>query len=414
MKKTIIVDMPYYTYLTELTGAATVLRNIISGFEEKQEVILRCWSRDASEITSLEELPQLVVQNIHAKKYSIKQLIRKCFEIGARYHGGLAVQLLKLTLFSSAKKVLGRYSPKTRPNVLLFHDIFIAYQFALQYPDIWNKTPSAVVLHCNGDPTKMLFDAYPILGRSKSGVKFLDEVLGKIFAGVTKIILLGENSREIFCHKYPEYAHKTCSIANGISDISFQGLSVSESTTKLKLLTVGSIGFRKGHDNLVKAINLLAPEIRGKFELHIVGDGSIKGQLEQFCKDNKLDNIIFHGAKKDVLPYLRESDGFILASRDEGLPMAIIEAMRAGLPIIATDVGDCAELVCSTNGWLVSPTIDGVCEGINLWIDDMMKINHCSGSQITKGEYSRELFERKYTLSIMCDKYASLLCNIAD
>ncbi|CAM5677013.1 Mannosyl transferase OS=Lysinibacillus sphaericus OX=1421 GN=LS41612_05020 PE=4 SV=1 [Lysinibacillus sphaericus] len=76
------------------------------------------------------------------------------------------------------------------------------------------------------------------------------------------------------------------------------------------------------------------------WHLQFIGDGSLRLSLENYVKDKGLsERVTFLGNQLDVTTLLAESQIFVLLSDWEGLPISIIEAMRAGLPIIATNVG---------------------------------------------------------------------------
>lgn len=80
--------------------------------------------------------------------------------------------------------------------------------------------------------------------------------------------------------------------------------------------------------------------------LILVGDGSLRPQVEQFVRQRGLDHrVILLGDRTDIPELLAASDVFVLPSRWEGLPLAIIEAMMAGLPVVASRVGGVPELV---------------------------------------------------------------------
>jgi Glycosyltransferase len=67
-------------------------------------------------------------------------------------------------------------------------------------------------------------------------------------------------------------------------------------------------------------------------------------------------SVIFTGSTTDTAPYLRAADAFVLPSRTEGMPVALLEAMACGLPCIATRVGGSAELIDDEqNGRLIAP-----------------------------------------------------------
>src|SRR4029079_18461408 len=68
------------------------------------------------------------------------------------------------------------------------------------------------------------------------------------------------------------------------------------------------------------------------------------------------DNVAFLGSRDDVADILRDSDVFVRPSLTEGMPLAVLEAMACGLPVIATSVGGTGEVIRHLdNGILVSP-----------------------------------------------------------
>jgi len=92
------------------------------------------------------------------------------------------------------------------------------------------------------------------------------------------------------------------------------------------------------------------------FHYLIVGNGESEQKLKKAVNELMLqDKVSFLGFRRDVPELLAASDVFILTSRREGLPKALMEAMAVGLPIIATDVRGNRDLVKSgENGYLVS------------------------------------------------------------
>jgi glycosyltransferase involved in cell wall biosynthesis len=83
-----------------------------------------------------------------------------------------------------------------------------------------------------------------------------------------------------------------------------------------------------------------------RFSCVIVGDGPLKERLMAQAKELGLTGVVFfEGYQEDIRPYLHASSAFILTSHREGLPLAILEALAAGLPCLVTDVGGNAEAV---------------------------------------------------------------------
>jgi glycosyltransferase involved in cell wall biosynthesis len=129
----------------------------------------------------------------------------------------------------------------------------------------------------------------------------------------------------------------------------------------IKIFYLGYLGRMKGIVDLVDAIGDLNSSI-GEISLDLVGGELMKGELEiirERIRSKHLDQIvqIYPPAFGDEkLTFFHKADIFVYPSYDEGMPMAIIEAMASGLPIIATNVGGIPDLVKDeVNGLLVEP-----------------------------------------------------------
>jgi len=90
--------------------------------------------------------------------------------------------------------------------------------------------------------------------------------------------------------------------------------------------------------------------------LLVVGDGEERGKLEALCSELALDrHVRFWGASREVVRLFRLADAFVMSSVNEGLPMALLEAMSAGLPCVATAVGGIPTVLATSDGTLVPP-----------------------------------------------------------
>jgi glycosyltransferase involved in cell wall biosynthesis len=138
------------------------------------------------------------------------------------------------------------------------------------------------------------------------------------------------------------------------------------------IVCVARFGPGKGQETLLKALALLKDR---RYHCLLVGDGPRRGQLEKLaCELQLCERVEFLGARgqEEVLEILRSADVFVLPSELEGLPMAVMEAMAAALPVIATDVGGTHELVVeSETGFLVPRgAASGLAERIHRLLDD--------------------------------------------
>lgn len=118
------------------------------------------------------------------------------------------------------------------------------------------------------------------------------------------------------------------------------------------IITVGELNANKNHIQVLEALSKLN---KTNFHYLIVGNGESEQKLKKAVNELMLqDKVSFLGFRRDVPELLTASDVFILTSRREGLPRAVMEAMAVGLPIIATDVRGNRDLVKSgENGYLV-------------------------------------------------------------
>jgi glycosyltransferase involved in cell wall biosynthesis len=125
-----------------------------------------------------------------------------------------------------------------------------------------------------------------------------------------------------------------------------------EPRTPPVLVSVGRFAYPKDFVTLVRALGLLG---KGSFRTLVVGDGPERAELEAELARSGAD-VQLLGERGDVPQLLAEADVFCLSSRSEGLPLSILEAMAAGLPVVASAVGGVPEQVADgETGFLVPP-----------------------------------------------------------
>jgi glycosyltransferase involved in cell wall biosynthesis len=124
--------------------------------------------------------------------------------------------------------------------------------------------------------------------------------------------------------------------------------------------SVGCLSPRKDYVTLLEALAVLAGRGR-EFEALLVGDGPERSRLESRARDLGLaGRVTFAGERADVERLLESMDVFVLSSREEGIPNALLEAMSSGRPVVATAVGGTPEVVAAgESGWLVPPASPG-------------------------------------------------------
>jgi len=124
---------------------------------------------------------------------------------------------------------------------------------------------------------------------------------------------------------------------------------------KINLVTTARLEEGKGHVTLINSVNSIEKKKRKKLIFHLIGGGSLEKKLKkQVLKSGIINNFKFWGQRNDVEEILPSFDIFVFPSLSENFPFAILEAMDAGLPIIASDVGGIKEaLVDQEGGYLI-------------------------------------------------------------
>lgn len=182
----------------------------------------------------------------------------------------------------------------------------------------------------------------------------------------TRLVTVSEQMRERF-HTLGGDSLPLARIYNGVDPEPFtsvQNIEKKAARTELSgdgpepamvLINVARLVDLKRHDLMIQAVARLDPELG--IHLAIAGDGPLRAQLTALIdKLGCADRVRILGFRDDVPALLAGADGFVLASDTEGLSCSILEAMAAGLPVVATDVGGNRELVTDgETGYLIPP-----------------------------------------------------------
>nr|MCU0405582.1 glycosyltransferase family 4 protein [Ignavibacteriaceae bacterium] len=128
-------------------------------------------------------------------------------------------------------------------------------------------------------------------------------------------------------------------------------------TNKLPIIgMVANFRTQKDHKTLLTALNILIKS-GYKAELWLAGDGPTRAEMQKLATDLQIEsNVRFLGMISNLTEIYRRIDVFVLSTHYEGHPLAILEAMSFGLPVIATRVSSIQEVIEEgKNGLLVNP-----------------------------------------------------------
>jgi glycosyltransferase involved in cell wall biosynthesis len=159
-------------------------------------------------------------------------------------------------------------------------------------------------------------------------------------------------------------------------------------------VTVASLKPIKRLDLLISALAAAGPDV----QLLVVGDGPDRFSLERLAADLGIaERVEFTGMRADVDKLLRAADALVLSSRQEAFPMAILEAMASGLPVIATDVGSVRDMVEPDRSAVVVPREDR--EALAAAVALLSRDRNLARKL---GERGRRIAEKRFGIDTMC------------
>lgn len=159
----------------------------------------------------------------------------------------------------------------------------------------------------------------------------------------------------------------------------------------------------KRHEDLLEAFFGMASE-RPRARLLLFGDGPLEDRLRQAARASGIgDRVHFFGEVRNMETVLPLMDAFALASSTEGMSNAIIEAMAAGLPVVATAVGGTPESVVHEDTGLLVPPMEP-----RRMSQALARLHDHPETARDMGRHGRQRAEREFSLRAMLDGYSRL------
>lgn len=302
-----------------------------------------------------------------------------------------------------AYKLVDYYlSLNRKPAVIVFHE-FISCAYYTRV--VKNSLPVVLFHHCDGDAIEMLFKSYPKLRNSWYARKAMRQYNDTIRT-VSMNAFISYGGRDNFLRLNPDLGlERTNVFHNGIDDKQLIP-NKGENSVKYRLCTTGTVCARKGQYIIVEALKNMKSELRNQIHVNVYGEGQDFLLLQDRAKEYGVEeNISFEGfiPNNQIHEYLSKNNIYILMSNNEGLPISIIEAMRAGLGVISTRIAGIPEEVDGRNGVLIDPDINQLTNLFNHIYDydwDLM------------GYQSRKRFEEEFTFTQMIKSYCDMMDRI--
>ena len=308
----------------------------------------------------------------------------------------LFANLRKLYIKKSIKSIITifRIFKESRPNAIILHTFNTSFFLFIFIAKLF-KIRKIIIKVGNPPPEKFLFQIriYLIFLRLfKVPIVFCSKF---VFEEFKKKFLLPKNSINI---------RNGCNLNNiNLADTHYKDRLTQKS--KFKITMISRLDLIKDHETLIKAF---LSTNNDKWELNLVGDGETKDYLQDLVFSlNGAKKVIFLGSRNDVLNILSDTDIFAFSTTNqEGFGIVLIEALSLGIPIIASDVPSCREVLFNGKGGILIPP-----KNLNDWEKALSKLMHSENERIILGKKAKDI-SKYYDIGLVAEEYMKLLNKI--
>lgn len=188
--------------------------------------------------------------------------------------------------------------------------------------------------------------------------------LKRVLKSAAKIICQTEPQKEQIASRYSLPLESIAVIPNGVAEEYFVDKRTSQNSVP-HLLFVGRLAAQKNLPLLIEAISQMQTSVI----LDIVGEGELRKDIEALVQQYKLHNVHLHGQKtgRELIEFYKSADIFVLPSLKEGISNAMLEALAAGLLVVASDLpemrkilGECGVLIRDPTATNYARTLDAL------------------------------------------------------
>ena len=228
--------------------------------------------------------------------------------------------------------------------------------------------------------------------------------------GATRVVTISDHNADLIRAQFPRVAERTMVVHCGVEVDVLQVVEPRDETTVAppRLVCVAGLRGFKGHRYLLEAVDLL----RGRgvsVWCDLVGDGPLRAELEAMAGPD----VGFHGALPvgDAMDIVRRGTVFVMPSveladgRRDGIPVALMEAMALGVPVVSTSVSGIPELVHDGSTGVLVPPQDAAALA-----DALESLLADAGRRAMLARYARRLIEQQFDI----DHSGEIMCGIFD
>ena len=233
----------------------------------------------------------------------------------------------------------------------------------------------------------------------RSNQRYVSLPLERLAArGRQRIINVSDANRRLAIDNKVGRSEQHTTIWNGVAETPWKA---NPAEIPPRIIMVARFAPQKNQSLLLRALSLIKNQ---DYRLDLVGDGPLRLEVENEAKSLGIsDRVRFLGDRSDVPELLAAAQLFVLSTNWEGLPYSIIEAMRAKLPVICTDVGGIREsVVDGTTGYLVERgNLGQLQDKLTILLSD-------ATLRVRMGAAGRDYYEQHFTIEAMLEKTHSV------
>ena len=221
-----------------------------------------------------------------------------------------------------------------------------------------------------------------------------------------RVICVSPEVHDAFSHRFALPRKKLCVVVNGIELGPFLALPRPASNGAAVFGNVGRMVAVKDHQTLLEAFAIVLRQ-HPQSRLRLLGGGPLESRLRKAAQDlNISESVDFCGFSRDIAGFLSTIDIFVSSSLSEGLPLTLLEAMGAGLPVVSTAVGGIPGVVQRTGGaWLCPP-------GDPTALAEAMQTVVHSPDRLDAAEGARQAVCKFYSVDRMASDYIRLYTEL--
>ena len=212
--------------------------------------------------------------------------------------------------------------------------------------------------------------------------------LKRVLKSAAKIVCLSQVQKELIATKYTLPLESIVVVPNGVAEAYFINKQVGENAIP-RLLFVGRLAAQKNISVLIEAVSQMQTSVF----LDIVGEGELREDIEALIEKYKLQNVKLHGRKsgKELIELYKSADIFVLPSVKEGLSLAMLEALAAGLPVVASDLPELRQILGECGMLIEDPTATNYAKALDTLLSNKEAMKNLSALSVHKARsYSWE------------------------